>query len=172
VFNQNTLEVHVNVRGEVACSEDGPYHSVQSASAEQLPQGTHNIANLDQLHGEIGEQVAITFASGPSDGPTSAEFSNPNDRGDSLWFGTVLLFFKMTHLGEQHSCAYIHYFQHVEPDNLPFTPHTNFPCFRRATDADGGGYGVVLVEHLLWMAPMVPDIRDPAWFRLNVDAWL
>ena len=42
----------------------------------------------------------------------------------------------------------------------------------RATDTDGGGYGVVLVGHLLWMAPMVPDVKGRAWFRLNVDAWL
>ena len=163
LFDNESVEVHVNARGEVANNAEGPFFKVSVAPV--LPEGTHDITA--GATGVIGELVQVDAAG------RQVEFKNPNDRGDSLCFGEVLLLFHFSHLGEKQVAAYVHYFQLLPPEENRQVQQLPFTCFRRATDADGGAYGVVPIDCMLWMAPIVPEV-DPAskvW-RLNNDAWL
>jgi hypothetical protein len=132
--------------------------------AANIGEGVYNITN--QLGGEVGEAVEMDV------GGRHATFHNPSDAGSGVWFGEVLLLFSFTHLGQLQQAAYVSYFQLLPPEENQHEQHLPFACFRGATSQDGGAYGVVLVDSLLWMAPIVPDLRHDGLWRMNNDAWL
>jgi hypothetical protein len=168
VFPAESTTVHVDAHGMVAVSSQEPHFQVVVLGGDgPLPEGLHHIVNA--LVGEKGETVQLQISEAEV-----VEFKNPNNSGGGVWFGEVLLLFHFKHLGEDHACAYVQYLQLVEPgtNGLP-EQHLPFSCFRLATEADGGAYGVVGVSSIMWLAPIVPDlVRQDSLWRLNTDAWM
>lgn len=162
LFGSGCAEVHVSARGGVSIGVEGPFQQVQCSV--DMPAGVHRISN--QLEGEVGEVVEVEA------GGALCTFTNPRAIGDGMWFGEVLLLLSFRQLGEFHKAAYVSYFELLGDGDNPQQQHLPFACFRRATTQDGGACGVVLIDSLLWMAPMVPDLRVDGLWRLNNDAWL
>ena len=124
------------------------------------------------LHARFVPTSAIELHEHPKAFTHTVALTADDEQGGGLWFAEVLLLFRCFLDGpEPSSMAYVQYYQQAPWERLP-NNQLPFPRFKAAMEADGGAYGVLDINDLLWLAPLVPDLRDAELLRLNMDAWM